>query len=156
MVLRLAEEWIDAEWNNDGVSTSDWHRPGFRRSYVAAPCERLEVWQRAMDLMVEAYRLAARLPYYERNGLADQLRRASASVPANIAEGNARSHRLEYLHFLSIARGSLAEVFTHLESTRRLGFLTRSDLAKASQLTNRVRQMLTRLIASLSRQGATE
>jgi four helix bundle protein len=80
---------------------------------MAAACEKLEVWQRAMDLMVEVYRLVARLPDYERNGLADQLRRASASIPANIAEGNARAHRLECLHFLSIARGSVAELVTH-------------------------------------------
>jgi four helix bundle protein len=112
--------------------------------------EKLHVWQRAMDLMVEVYRLAARLPDYERNGLADQLRRASSSIPANIAEGNARSHRREYLHYLSIARGSLAEVITHLESTKRLGFLTPSDLATANDLATRVGKMLTRLIASLS------
>jgi four helix bundle protein len=118
---------------------------------MPAAYEELEVWQRAMDLMVEVYRLAARLPEYERNGLADQLRRASASIPSNIAEGNARSHRREYLHFLSIARGSLAEVVTQLECTRRLGLLTLSDLSAASRLTIRVRQMLSRLIANLSR-----
>jgi len=112
--------------------------------------EKLDVWQRAMDLMVEVYRLAARLPDYERNALADQLRRAAASIPANIAEGNARSHRREYLHFLSIARGSLAEVVSHLESTKRLGFLTPSDLSTAYDLATRVGQMLTRLVAKLS------
>ncbi len=117
---------------------------------MPAAFEELDVWQRAMDLMVEVYRLAARLPDYERNGLADQLRRASASVPANIAEGNARSHRREYLHYLSIARGSLAEVVSHLESTRRLGFLTPTDLSAASDFAIRVRQMLDRLIASLA------
>ncbi len=123
---------------------------------MAAPCEELEVWQRAMDLMVEVYRLAARLPDYERTRLADQLRRAASSIPANIAEGNARSHRREYLHFLAIARGSLAEVVTHLESTKRLGFLSGSELSSASTLAIRVRQMLTRLIASLSRGAVTE
>jgi four helix bundle protein len=110
---------------------------------MAKTSEQLEVWQRAMDLMVEVYRLAARLPDYERSGLADQLRRASASIPANIAEGNARSHRREYLHFLSVARGSLAEVVSHMERTRRLGFLTPSDLEPASHFATRVGQMLT-------------
>ena len=122
---------------------------------MAATSEKLEVWQRAMDLMVEVYGLAARLPDNERDGLADQMRRASASVPANIAEGNARAHRLEHLHFLSIARGSLAELDTHLECTRRLGFLTHQDLASATRLATRVGQMLTRLIASLSRRITT-
>jgi four helix bundle protein len=118
---------------------------------MPAAFEELDVWQRAMDLMVEVYRLAARLPDYERNGLADQLRRASSSIPANIAEGNARSQRREYLHYLWIARGSLAEVLSDLESTRRLGFLTHSDLLPASDFAIRVRQMLDRLIARRSK-----
>ena len=111
---------------------------------------RLVVWQRAVELVVEVYRLADRLPLRERFGLADQLRRAATSIPANIAEGNARSHRREYLHFLSIARGSLAEVATHLESIRRIGYMSEHDMAPAAQLIQRVGQLLSRLIASLS------
>jgi len=101
-------------------------------------------------MVSEVYRVADRLPQRERFGLADQLRRAATSVPANIAEGNARPHRREYLHFLYIARGSLAEVATHLESIRTIGYLTDADLESAVQLTRRVGQMLSRLVASLS------
>jgi len=110
----------------------------------------LDVWQRAMDLVAEVYRLGDRLPARERFGLADQMRRAAASIPANIAEGNARSHRREYVQFLNIARGSLAELATHMESARRVGYWSDADLAMAADLVRRVRQMLNRLIASLS------
>jgi four helix bundle protein len=114
------------------------------------PVERLVAWQRSMDLVVEVYRLADRLPAWERFALADQLRRAASSIPANIAEGNARAHRREYLHFLSIARGSLAEVATHCEAARRVGYIGETDLVKTTDLIRRVRQLLTRLMARLS------
>jgi four helix bundle protein len=110
----------------------------------------LVVWHRAMDLVAAAFRVAERLPAEERLALGDQLRRAATSIPANIAEGNARAHRLEYVHFLYIARGSLAELATHLESIGRVGYVSDSDLLIARQLTRSVGQLLNRLIASLS------
>lgn len=81
----------------------------------------LLVWQRAMDLDIASHRVARRLPSYERYELASQLRRASVSVPSNIAEGYGRIHRGDYVHHLSIARGSLAEVDTLLDVCERLG-----------------------------------
>ena len=66
----------------------------------------LVVWQKSMTLVEESYRIARQLPHYEIFGLASQLRRASVSIPSNIAEGNRRVHRKEYIHHLSIARGS--------------------------------------------------
>jgi len=113
--------------------------------------EEMEVWQRAVDLVAEVYRLTRRLPKDESANLISQMRRAVASIPANIAEGNARAHSREYLHFLSIARGSLAELDTHLECARRVGYLNSSDLVTARQLSVRVAQMLARLAARLSR-----
>ena len=83
----------------------------------------LRVWQRSMDLMVSCYRLTKQFPREERYGLSSQLQRASLSVPANIAEGNGRRHRKEYLHHLSIAKGSLNEVETLLLAAARLGYL---------------------------------
>jgi four helix bundle protein len=74
----------------------------------------LEVWQKAMDLVEEVYRIAERFPSQEKYGLTGQLQRAAVSIPANIAEGYGRMHRKEYLQHLSIAKGSLAEVETHL------------------------------------------
>jgi four helix bundle protein len=110
----------------------------------------LQVWRVAMDLAVEVHRLSARLPKQERKGLADQMRRAASSVPANIAEGNARHHRREYLHFLSIAEGSLAELQTHLELARRLMYLSTRELAFALHYQRRVGRMLTKLVQSIS------
>jgi four helix bundle protein len=112
-------------------------------------CRHLKVWQRAMDLMVESHRLAAKLPSAERFDLGSQIRRASVSIAANIAEGNARSHTKEYLHFLSIARGSLAELATLLEGGRRVNYFQERDLKPAEELGDHVSRMLTRLIGSL-------
>jgi len=74
----------------------------------------LDVWQRAIELTTSVYELTARLPESERYGLRSQLQRAAVSIAADIAEGYGRSHRGDYLHHLSIARGSLAEVETLL------------------------------------------
>ena len=67
----------------------------------------LEVWQKAMDLVVECYGIANKWPATEIYGLCSQLRRAAVSVPANIAEGHGRESTKEYVHHLSIAYGSL-------------------------------------------------
>ena len=65
----------------------------------------LIVWQMAMDLVPEVYQLSKRLPPEELYGLSDQIRRAAVSIPANIAEGQARQHPGEFIQHLSIARG---------------------------------------------------
>lgn len=105
----------------------------------------LIVWQEAMRLVTECYRLAIRLPPVERFGLAAQIRRAAVSVPANIAEGHGRRGRAEYLHHLSIAAGSLRELQTHLEITSTVGLLKDDHLNHAVGLTQRVGFLLTRL-----------
>ncbi len=74
----------------------------------------LKVWQKAIDLVVECYRLSQAFPKDEIYGLTSQLRRASVSIPANIAEGYGRGSHGEYLQFLAVAQGSLKEVETHL------------------------------------------
>ena len=82
----------------------------------------LKVWQLGMDVCERIYALTRDFPTDERFGLISQLRRAAISVPANIAEGNARSSTKEYLRHLSIAIGSLAEVETFLELAARLAY----------------------------------
>jgi four helix bundle protein len=111
----------------------------------------LEVWQKAMDLTVLVYKLAADFPAQERYGLASQIQRAAASIPANIAEGYGRSHRGEYLQFLSIARGSLTEVETYLTLAVRLEFVPRERVLDIWTLAQDVGKMLNRLIASLEK-----
>ena len=109
----------------------------------------LDVWRVAVELATEVHRISRSLPEYEQVGLADQLRRAASSIPANIAEGNARAHRGEYLHFLSIARGSAAEMHTHLTLVRHYGYVPPAELDGAFRLLDRVGRMLTRLVQSL-------
>jgi four helix bundle protein len=109
----------------------------------------LRVWQAAVDLVVETYRLGELLPHRERYGLVTQIRRAGTSVPANIAEGHGRLLRGEYLHHLSIARGSLKELETHLTVAERLGYLKADQLTRARELCDMVSRMLTGLRRSL-------
>jgi four helix bundle protein len=112
------------------------------------PHQRLEVWQDAMDLVEAVYRFSSDFPDAERFALTVQIRRAAISIPSNMAEGAARHSTQEYLHFLSIARGSLSELDTQLQIAMRLGY------AKPSQnlpdLVDRVFAKLNALIKSLS------
>jgi four helix bundle protein len=84
----------------------------------------LRVWQAAIDLVEQVYLLTQTFPKHELYGLAGQMQRAAVSVPSNIAEGHTRSYNKEYLHHLSIARASLAELQTQLEITLRLKYCT--------------------------------
>jgi len=90
----------------------------------------LLVWQRAKELALEVYRLTKRFPRDERFGLTLQLRRAAVSASWNVAEGHARQGK-EFAYFLSIAKGSTAEVQSQLLLSVDLGYLTYSDLTTA-------------------------
>jgi four helix bundle protein len=109
----------------------------------------LRVWQAAMDLFVAAHALSRKLPRDERFELSSQLRRAAGSVAANIAEGTGRTHLGDYLRHLSIARGSVREVESHLEAALRLGYLTAEDVATAAELADQVSRMLLNLMRRL-------
>ncbi len=85
----------------------------------------LRVWNAAIDLVEAIYRLGRSFPKYEMFGLIGQMQRAVVSVASNIAEGHAREHRKEFLHHLSIAQASLAELETHVEIAARLGYSSR-------------------------------
>ena len=115
----------------------------------------LIVWQKAMDLVEEVYRLASRLPAHEAYRLVAQLTKAATSVPANIAEGRARSSRKEYAWFVSVAKGSLMETDTFLAIGQRLGYLNADQLTTAIDLIGEVSKMLTALRSRLiSRQDS--
>jgi four helix bundle protein len=109
----------------------------------------LLVWQKAMRLAAEAYRLAKLLPKAEEYRLTSQLLRAAASVPANIAEGQARGTRKDYAHFVSIARGSLAETETILLLLVDVDLLTNQHVATALELSSETGRMLNGLLARL-------
>jgi four helix bundle protein len=90
----------------------------------------LRVWQQSMNLVENIYRLTHEFPRQETYGLTSQVRRAVVSVPSNIAEGHTREHIKEYLHHLSMAQASLAEVETQLEIAARLKYLRFNQLAE--------------------------
>ena len=109
----------------------------------------LRVWQKAMDLVAEVYRVAKKLPGVERFVLTQQLLRAVLSVPANIAEGQGRRSTADFLRHLVIARGSLAEVETLLLVAQRLSYLTEQDMDVVATNTMDVRMLLSGLISRL-------
>ena len=80
----------------------------------------LEVWVKSKELAVEIYKMTSLLPMEDRFSLADQLRRAAISIPSNIAEGQQRYSIKEFIHFISISRGSTAELITQLEIVTEL------------------------------------
>ena len=111
--------------------------------------QKLIVWQRAVALASEVHRATAAAPRRRVAGLADQMRRAALSIPANIAEGNSRRHRADYLRFLAIAAGSLAELETHVEIARRLELFPIASLVSITNLATETARLLTRLMQSL-------
>ena len=111
----------------------------------------LIAWQRAVQLAAECIRLSGALPAEERFDLGRQIRRAAVSVAANIAEGNGRFTRADYLRHLSIANGSLKETETHLVIARECGFLDRNEVGRALQLSRDAGRLLTALTQSLRR-----
>lgn len=110
----------------------------------------LIVWQKSMDLTVAVYRLSRQLPAAERFGLMSQVQRAAASVPANIAEGHERRSRGDFRRFVSVARGSLAEVETHLELIDRLDYVAKEVTKPLELLASEVGRMLSVLLRRLS------
>jgi len=111
----------------------------------------LEVWQKAMDLVVECYRITNKFPRSELYGLTSQLRRAAVSVPSNIAEGRERQHTKEFVQHLAIAYGSLAELETHLQIAQRLTYLDSRQVRQVLEKTSEVGRMLNGLRRSLGK-----
>ena len=98
----------------------------------------LDVWNKAMDLVVTCYELTKKFPKNEIYGLTSQLQRAAVSIPANIAEGRERQHSREFVQHISIAYGSLAELETHIQIAERLDYIddiqAKSLLGKTSEV----------------------
>jgi four helix bundle protein len=109
----------------------------------------LRVWNTAVQLTLEVYRITESFPQSERFGLITQLRRAAVAVASNIAEGHARSTRGEYRNFLSIARGSAIEVEVQLFLAEQLGYVQSAVLSKARDHCDAISRMITNLKRSL-------
>ncbi len=110
----------------------------------------LIVWQKAMDLAVDIYRLTKLLPKEETYGLSDQMRRAAVSIPSNIAEGQGRITAKEFIRFLAMARGSLCELSTQLELCERLDYLNTSITTPSHNLIVEITKMINSLSKSVS------
>jgi four helix bundle protein len=109
----------------------------------------LIVWQKAVDLATVVFRLTNELPSSERFGLVVQMRRAAVSIPSNIAEGHERHSRGDFRRHVSMASGSLAELETQLEVSRRIGYTSDRPLEAVRLLTMEVGRMLSALLRRL-------
>lgn len=106
----------------------------------------LLVWQKAIELVVDVYGITKDFPKDELYGLTSQIRRAAASIPANIAEGAARQTRKEFMQFIHIARGSLAELETHFIISARLMYSEESKIETIRLKLDEIRRMLSGLL----------
>lgn len=111
----------------------------------------LIAWQKAMDLVEDVYKASSDFPREEIYGLTSQIRRASVSIPSNIAEGQGRRTTLDFLRHLSIAYGSLREVETQIMIAQRLRYITQARLEDVMSLAGEVGKLLNGLMASLER-----
>ena len=113
----------------------------------------LKVWRKAFGLFTRVYRVTKAFPAEERFGLITQARRCAVSIPSNIAEGYARETTRDYLRFLWIARGSLAELETQLMLSRELAMAPGDQLSELLADLAEVERMLSALIRSLQRKS---
>ncbi len=113
--------------------------------------EKLKVWQASHKFVLEIYRLTKKFPSDERHSLTDQIRRSASSIPTNIAEGNERKSKKEYLQFLYISKGSLAETRYHLLLSRDLNYISNDEYLSVQSVAIEISKMLSSLINYLKK-----
>lgn len=111
----------------------------------------LDVWKEGIELATLIYKLTDTFPKEERYGLSDQLKRSAVSIPSNIAEGAARNSSKEFVQYLYIALGSASELETQLIISKKVGFLSETDIFETLE---RVKSKLLGLIRYLKGKGA--
>jgi len=109
----------------------------------------LSIWQKSYQLCLEIYRITKEFPKEERYGLTSQIRRASVSIPSNIAEGYGRKTTPEYLRALYVAYGSNCELETQILLSGDLGYINEEDMKKLQKAIGDVERMLKALIRAL-------
>ena len=116
----------------------------------------MKIYEESMSFVERIYNITRSFPEEERYCLVSQMRRAAISVPSNIAEGNGRGHSKEYLHFLCNARGSLMELRTQIDISKRLGYLKEADYSSLIESYETLRKMLMNLISSIRRKSISK
>lgn len=111
--------------------------------------KQLKVWQEAISLVEKAYSICLELPTNEKYGLSDQICRSATSIPANISEGAARNSTKDYVRFLYMARGSLAELDTHIEVCQRLQLISSDSIDGVKKSIERTSYLLNKQINAL-------
>ena len=115
------------------------------------PHKKLDGWKLSMDLAIDVYRTTDGFPSQEKYSLVDQIRRATISIPSNIAEGAARQTKKEFANYLHIAQGSLSELDTQFEIARRLGYTDEQTWRTLSERMERIDKLLSGLIHHLNK-----
>ena len=110
----------------------------------------LTVWQKSVGLAVDLYGVTRHFPAYERYGMSSQIQRSGVSIPANIAEGNAKRGPGHYLNHLSHSSGSLAELDTLLRIARQVGHLRADTYSELDGRVGEIGRMLNGLIDSIA------
>ncbi len=109
----------------------------------------LKIWQKGIEIADKIYSVTEGFPKMELYGLTSQMKRASVSIPSNIAEGFARQHSKEYKQFLYISLGSCAELETQLILANKRNYLTKSKLEELAEDINHENRMIVSLISKI-------
>lgn len=112
--------------------------------------KKLDAWKLSMDLVIDVYQTTDKFPRQEKYSLTDQIRRATISIPSNIAEGAARQTKKEFTNYLHMAQGSLSELDTQVELAKRLGYLDEETWRILDQRMERIDKMISGLIHHLN------
>ena len=126
---------------------------GYQPELVMQSFRQLRVWQKAHELTLEVYRATARFPREETYALTSQIKRAAASIGANIAEGCGRGSDADFSRFLLMAMGSASELENHLQLARDLDFLSEADFKRLNDATTEIKRMLASLLKTIKTKG---
>ena len=114
-----------------------------------------KIWTESISFTTQIYKIVSDFPSFERYGLSDQLRRASVSIPSNIAEGAARDSEKEFIHFLNISLGSAFEVETQLQIAYSLEYISHATFDMLLSQLHLIEKQINELICVIKRQQPT-
>lgn len=111
----------------------------------------LDVWKISIELVKEVYLITQNFPHNEMYGIISQIRRCAVSIPSNISEGAARNSNKDYIRFLNISAGSLAELDTQLIISKELNYIDIAKYKEFEEKINRISRLIQGLIKYLNR-----